>query len=140
MTVYSYSRSIQRVRREPDYKRIQEEDIESMLSAHYEILCGLGKIGGDGTHSRDSKVREVRPVAQAAGVATEADPVGEGWSGPIEDEYLVPTGRGDVGVRRRGDGASRALASELGENRTCTHSVTVGRRRRCEIISGSCFE
>ena len=77
MTVYSYSRSIQRVHRDPDYKRIQEEDIESMLSARYEILFGLGKIGSDGTHSRDSKVREVRPVAELCGIATDPNPVRE---------------------------------------------------------------
>ena len=77
MTVYSYSHRIQRVRREPDYKRIHEEAIESMLSAHYEILRGLGKIGGNGTHSRDSKVREIRPVAELCGIATDPNPVRE---------------------------------------------------------------
>ena len=46
--------------------------------------------------------------------------------GPIEDEKLIPAGRGDVGVGRGGDGAGIAGTGEGGEEGAGTHAVAVG--------------
>ena len=93
-----------------------------MLIAHCTTHCS-GNVGSDGTYSRNSEVREVRPVAELRGIAADADPVRVRGRRAVKDEDLVPAWRRDERVRGRDHRARRARARELGEERTHVHRV-----------------
>lgn len=84
--------------------------------------------------SGQSEVREVGPVANLRGIATDANPLGVGGCGAVEDEHLEPTGRRDFVVGRSNDGTRIAVAGELGEESTSVHGVAVSGRRSCNKL------
>ena len=77
------------------------------------------------TDARFSKIREIRPIAQAGQITADPDPGRRGRRGPIEQPKLEPTGGADIGVGGRSEGASAATAGDSGEEGALAHAVAV---------------
>ncbi len=110
-------------------RRIALQEVRIVTQIHPSSFPGAPRLSN--SHTRDDEIREIGPVAELSGIAAEADPLGEGGRRPIEHEELVPAGRRDEVVGRRGDRAHVTFAGELGEQGARTHRVPVRRRYRC---------
>jgi hypothetical protein len=75
--------------------------------------------------ARRVEAGSIRPVAKLRGITANANKHAVGRRRPIQNEQLVPPGRRDLRIRRRGDRADGASAQKLGEDDAAAHSVAM---------------
>jgi hypothetical protein len=81
--------------------------------------------------SGNVKIREVWPQAKGCWISPNSDKLRVRRHWAIEDEQLMPSGRRNECVWRRGYGAGIIGASESREYCPGAHGISVGGRRSC---------